>query len=620
DANQAGDSNYTAAPQDQQSFTVGKGSQTISFTSTPPSSPTVGGTPYTPTATGGNSGNPVTFTIDPASTSGACTIAAGVVSFTGNGTCVIDANQAGDSNYTAAPQDQQSFTVGKGSQTISFTSTPPGNATVGGATYHATATGGDSTQSVVLTIDSTSTSVCAIDSGIVSFTGVGTCLIDANQAGDSNYDAAPQRQQSFTVGKGSQSIEFTSTVPGSPTVGGPTYAPTATGGNSGNPVTFTIDPASTSGACTIAAGVVSFTSSGNCVIDANQAGDSNYTAAAQAQQAIAIQVLHSDTTLSVSGSTLTASVTGAGPIPTGSVTFDVNGTAVGTAPLGSGGSATLQHAFAAGQTYTLLAQYAGDGAYARSSATLTYKVPAVAPRPPRAPLRIALKLSSRRPESHGWWTAPVTVRFVCTRNRRPATPCPRPIRLARSGRGQLVRGHRINIDLGKPSVGFGGINAGATYLGSAPKPSCVARDRVSGITRCSISRRAQSGAAGVLAVTFSAKAVSGAGIAATSSVTVTEQQPGLIGRLSSALGIYAVNRGSTYTLQVASRIKPQYLEGAIAPQLPAGAHNWFSLTGHHHGVPLWELSIVLPSGLPANAYWNVGIQIGNRVRVVAIRD
>jgi len=38
---------------------------------------------------------------------------------------VINANQAGNANYNAAPQVQQSFAVGKGNQTITFTSTAP---------------------------------------------------------------------------------------------------------------------------------------------------------------------------------------------------------------------------------------------------------------------------------------------------------------------------------------------------------------------------------------------------------------------------------------------------------------------------------------------------------------
>jgi hypothetical protein len=87
-----------------------KGSQAITFTSTEPSPATVGGPTYTVTATGGASGNPVTFAIDAASSS-VCSIAGSAVSFTAAGTCTIDANQAGNANYTAAPQVQQSFAV-----------------------------------------------------------------------------------------------------------------------------------------------------------------------------------------------------------------------------------------------------------------------------------------------------------------------------------------------------------------------------------------------------------------------------------------------------------------------------------------------------------------------------
>ena len=85
-------------------------SQAITFTSPAPTGATAGDATYTVTATGGASGNPVTFTIDPSS-NGACSISGAVVSFLANGTCVIDANQAGNASYAAAPQVQQSFGV-----------------------------------------------------------------------------------------------------------------------------------------------------------------------------------------------------------------------------------------------------------------------------------------------------------------------------------------------------------------------------------------------------------------------------------------------------------------------------------------------------------------------------
>jgi len=284
DANQAGDANYTPALQVQQSFSVGKGSQTISFTSTAPAAAAVGGSTYTVTATSSAGLTPVTLAIDAAS-SAVCSISGSTVSFTGVGTCTIDANQAGNANYNAAPQAQQSFAVGKGSQTITFTSNAPPNAVVAGPTYTVTATA-SSGLSVALTIDATATSVCSIAGSTVSFTASGTCVIDANQAGDANWNAAPQAQQSFAVSKNNQTITFSSTAPVGAVVAGPSYTVTATA-SSGLTVAFSID-ASAASVCSIAGSTVSFIGVGTCVIDANQAGDANYNAAPQVQQSFAV--------------------------------------------------------------------------------------------------------------------------------------------------------------------------------------------------------------------------------------------------------------------------------------------------------------------------------------------
>ena len=181
--------------------TAGPGSQTIAFTSTTPANASVGGPSYTPTATGGASGNPVTFTIDAASTS-VCSIATNVVSFTALGTCTIDADQAGTSAYSAAPQVQQPMTVGQGAQAITFTSTPPVNAAVGGPGYTVSATGGASGNAVTFSIDASSTSVCSIAGVIVSFARSGTCTVDATQIGSSAY----------LVGAAAQSFPITASI------------------------------------------------------------------------------------------------------------------------------------------------------------------------------------------------------------------------------------------------------------------------------------------------------------------------------------------------------------------------------------------------------------------------
>jgi CSLREA domain-containing protein len=66
---------------------------------------------YTISATGGGSGNAVTFSIDSTSTAGIASLSGSTLTITGIGTVIIDANQAAGGNYAAATQVQQSITV-----------------------------------------------------------------------------------------------------------------------------------------------------------------------------------------------------------------------------------------------------------------------------------------------------------------------------------------------------------------------------------------------------------------------------------------------------------------------------------------------------------------------------
>ncbi|WP_182342614.1 IPTL-CTERM sorting domain-containing protein [Comamonas koreensis] len=83
-------------------------------------------------------------------------------------------------------------------QEINFTSTAPSPAIVG-ATYEVAATGGASGEPVVLAIDASASAVCSIAGNTVSLLAEGTCVINADQAGNATYEAAPQAQQSFSV-------------------------------------------------------------------------------------------------------------------------------------------------------------------------------------------------------------------------------------------------------------------------------------------------------------------------------------------------------------------------------------------------------------------------------------
>jgi uncharacterized repeat protein (TIGR01451 family) len=92
------------------SFTisVNQASQSISFTA--PVSGSVGGS-ATLSANGGGSGNPVVFSVDATSGSGVCSVSGSTVSYLAAGSCVIDADQAGNADYAAAPPVTQTITV-----------------------------------------------------------------------------------------------------------------------------------------------------------------------------------------------------------------------------------------------------------------------------------------------------------------------------------------------------------------------------------------------------------------------------------------------------------------------------------------------------------------------------
>jgi hypothetical protein len=282
-ANQAGDANYTAAPQIQQSFGVGLASQTVSVSSAAPTGAVVGGATYVPTATA-TSGLTVTLTVD-LSSAAICTLSGGTVSYQGAGTCLLNADQAGDDNFNAAPRVTQSFGVGQGTQVISFSSTVPAGAQVGVGSYTVVAAS-TSGLSVSLSIPVGSAGVCSISGSVVSFLGAGSCVVEANQVGNINYAAATMASQNFAVGRGPQTIVFSSSPPGGAQVSGSSYAPTGTA-TSGLDVAFTVDGGSSS-VCSISGGIVSFQSVGPCVINANQAGDANFLAASQVQQSFSV--------------------------------------------------------------------------------------------------------------------------------------------------------------------------------------------------------------------------------------------------------------------------------------------------------------------------------------------
>jgi hypothetical protein len=170
-------------------LTVSKSTQGITF-------PTLGdkayGDPNFIVSATASSGLPVVFST---TTTSVCTVTSGgTVTIVALGECTIDADQPGDVSYTAAPRVSRSFTVNKGNQAIDFGALTA--KTYGDADFDVSAT---ASSGLPVAFSTTTTTVCTVTGATVHLVAVGECTIDANQAGDSNYNPASQVSQGFTV-------------------------------------------------------------------------------------------------------------------------------------------------------------------------------------------------------------------------------------------------------------------------------------------------------------------------------------------------------------------------------------------------------------------------------------
>ncbi len=265
-ASQTGDGNYFAAPNVDQVLTVGKKAQTITFSELAPK--TYGDLDYSPGASS-SSGLTVTYS---SSNLSVATIVDGKIHIVGGGSTTITASQTGNVNYQMAPNIDQILTVNKAPQNITFAALDP--KTFGSENF---APGATASSGLVVTYTSSDPLVATIVDGTIHITGSGTATIIASQAGDENYLAADNVEQTLAVGKATQTINFSALDPKA--YGDPDYSPGATA-SSGLAVTYTSSNASVA---TIVDGKIHVAGSGSSIITATQAGDDNYFSASADQ-------------------------------------------------------------------------------------------------------------------------------------------------------------------------------------------------------------------------------------------------------------------------------------------------------------------------------------------------
>lgn len=273
--------------------TIAIGSQIITFNSI--SNVTYGAAPFSvsPVST---SGLAVTVV---SSTPSVCTVSDNVVTIVGSAiggaTCSLTASQPGNTNYSAALDVTRTFTVSQKSQstlTMSSASTA-----IYGQTITLAAIGGSGTGSLSFSVTSPiGPGLCSVSGSTLTLGNAGSlCKVQATKAASANYLIQTSAEQTITTTRAGQTVAFTSPVPTTP-LALDTYTPiatansTVTGSSSGVSTTFAV-----AGACTISAGIVTFTA-GTCTITGSAAGNTNFNAAIDATQVIEVGLVNQNIT------------------------------------------------------------------------------------------------------------------------------------------------------------------------------------------------------------------------------------------------------------------------------------------------------------------------------------
>jgi hypothetical protein len=353
---------------------------------------TVTGSPFTPGATAVTPTGNVTFysgvTLLGSSALNASGVATQATTALPFGTDSLTAVYQGDTNYATEVSNPISVKVTKPTATVSLTASAT-TVNVGQlVTITATVngTGARPTGTVTFFDGATQLGAVALTAGVAAYPtsalALGPHSITASYSGDSNYagatstavtvtvNALPVPTVKLTVSASTvnigQSVTLTATLTGSGT------KPTGT-------VTF-VDGSNPLNTATLSAGVATFTTTtlpaGSNSIVAEYSGDSNYQAANSSAVAVTVNLLTPTIKLTSSATsiaqgksiTFTATLTGSGAKPTGTVTFLDGATQLSTASL-SAGVATYTNTTLAAGSHSITASYSGDGTYAAATST-----------------------------------------------------------------------------------------------------------------------------------------------------------------------------------------------------------------------------------------------------------
>ena len=262
------------------------------------------------------------------------------------GSYPITYTYSGGSNFNGISDSSTTLTVNKANQTITVTTPAPATAAFNSSfTVAATASSG-------LPVTYSSSGACTnVGATFTMSTGTGTCTVKFDQAGNSNYSAAPEVSETVTAQQSTATVtlsNLTQTYTGSP------LTPTATTNPAGLTIGWTGAPDTNVGSYPVTAKV----------------NDPNYQGSASGT----FTITGVATTTSVSAppvtypanGIVTVTVSSGAGIPTGNATLVVDGGLPLSAALNASGIATFTITNPSPGTHGLSASYAAQGNFAAS--------------------------------------------------------------------------------------------------------------------------------------------------------------------------------------------------------------------------------------------------------------
>ncbi|NNN01000.1 MAG: hypothetical protein HKL86_04125 [Acidimicrobiaceae bacterium] len=193
DFNDAGNGAFAPAAQVTQSIKV-YAANTI-YPSVAPAAGTVNGT-YSPRASS-SAGDAVTISLGASSTG--CSLLKSVVTFTGNGVCVVHFNDPGNGAFAAASEVRQSITVGTGNPRAQAALMLLSRRATHGHPLVLVSSGGSGSGAVTYTVTTVGTAGCSISRGILHTERAGSCWVMVTKSADALYSSEKSLATSITV-------------------------------------------------------------------------------------------------------------------------------------------------------------------------------------------------------------------------------------------------------------------------------------------------------------------------------------------------------------------------------------------------------------------------------------